>query len=303
MKKCKLLSLLLSVTLLFSLFSTTAFALDETITTVNAQEAKAEDITVDNLEDYESESIIFKELFEDIVNSSAEVDGLQIDASVTFSTNVSSEDIISSIRDDDVFTIEGKIVDGEEEYDIDEYYDFSSTSKYHIAEWAYSADLISEEEKVDCFCELILDRNFENIDCLEGVFDSIQQYQLNNELSVELAEKINEIFSVPFSNDNDGTTISTMSISNEATYSSTNFTIHYDSSKTTSAVAESVADYFEQIRTAYINLGFETPKIQWFKSTYQVYLDPDADPDGTAAATTTKSATLTNTCASYGIVS
>lgn len=69
MKRCKLLSLLLSVTLLFSLFSTTAFALDETIAMVNAQETKTEDITVDNLEDYESESIIFKELFEDIANN------------------------------------------------------------------------------------------------------------------------------------------------------------------------------------------------------------------------------------------
>jgi len=286
-------SLVLSIVLLLSVLSTNVFAQD---TLTEKSNNKTDDMAFEHLQDYTAESTISNELLSSIVNSSSKEDTLQINPSMSFSTSYSSADIITSIKSEDDFAIEGFLTVGTENYNINDYYDFSSTSKYHVADWACSAELISESEKIDCFCDLILQRNFDNIDCLEGVFDSIQQYQANNILPSNLNEKISEVLSVPFDTNGEN---SERSISNKKTYSSENFTIHYDSTKTTSTVAKSVADCFEEIRTDYIDLGFETPQLQLLNSRYQVYLDPDSDPDGTAAATTTKSATLTNTCASY----
>ncbi len=294
MKKQRVLSIILSVALLLSFFSSKVHASDETVTPTTSKKLPNESIISETLEDYKVENIW---PFENALSVSEQIDSLIISPTITFSTNMTSSDIVSSIKEGPDIIIEGKVIDGVKEFDINEYYDFSSTSRYHVAQWAYSADLISEVEKIDCFCDLILSRNFDNIDCLEGVFDAIQQYQLNNVLSNELNEKINEILSVPF--DSEESTASTRSISNEAKYSTSNFTIHYDSGRTTLSAAKSVADYFEQIRTTYLNLGFSTPILEPFNSKYHVYLDPDSDPNGKAAATTTKFITLTNVCASH----
>ena len=288
MKKCRIFGLLLSISLLFSLVTATVFALEE------------DAITVGNTDNGEVE-IDFSE--EDVLCSDGMIDSLTMTNKVVFSINSSSEEILSSIKDDSDFFIDGSVIDGGNEVDINEYYDFSNTSKYNIAEWAYSADLISEEEKIECFCDLIIDRNFENITCLSGVFDSIQQYELYNEVSIELGEKIDEIFSVPFGDDADGSEISTMSISIEGKYSSENFTIHYDKSEVDPEEAEEVANYLEEVREFFIEMGFKTPKLQLLKSTYHVYLDPDYKLDDTSVqGCTVPSSSLTNTCASYIVI-
>lgn len=100
-------------------------------------------------------------------------DFLESDEDVALYENVVQIDddakkIKSSIVSDDVFSLNGYVASGTELISIDEYYDFSKIDKYQIAEWAYQIGALSESEAVECLCDLIINRNFDNIDCLEG---------------------------------------------------------------------------------------------------------------------------------------
>lgn len=260
------------------------------------QELEYSDIIPNDVSSVEltEEDFYVNQAISEILASEDEQVCLNLPSVETLNVISTAQDIVNSIISDEAFNINGTINVSSDIVNITDYYDFSNISKYSIASWAYELNLISEKEKIESYCDLILQRNFSNTSCIEGVFDELQNYY--SIADADVAEKIETILAVPFDND---TGISTMSISSESTYTSTNFTIHYDNTKTTSTVAANVANYFETVRTQYINMGFNTPKLQWFKSTYQVYLDPDVDPNGTALATTVKSATLTNTCASY----
>lgn len=222
--------------------------------------------------------------------------GLQLSNDITLTANSTKEDILSSIVSDETFSISGTITDNVKVVPIVDYYDFSAASKYQIAEWAYEANLITEQEKIECYCDLIIQRNFNNTTCLESVLDEIQSY--SQYASERISNKITAVLTPPFENNSSNANENTRAISNESTYSSTNFKIYYDSTHTTSAIAQSVADYFEEVRAQYVAWGFKTPILKLFNSKYQVYLDPAPASNG-ALATTTKAFTLTNTCASH----
>lgn len=295
---CLAVSIIFIICLMISAMynQTTAYAESE-------EESKQEDISNIIFDNNEADVITAEEgettdqNISEILSQQDESTNLSIPINASLSITSTKQDIIDSILSNETFTIDGNIIYDSTTESLSTYYDFSKVSKYDITEWVYMADLISEEEKIEIFCDLILNRNFYNMDCLEGVFDEILEFYEN--IDSNIIEKIDLVLNVPFTTDSK---ISTASISSESTYTSTNFNIHYDDTNITSAEAKTVADYFETVRTAYINLGFNTPKLQLFKSTYQVYLDPDSDPDGSAAATTVKSTTLTNTCASYIII-
>ncbi len=210
----------------------------------------------------------------------------------------SKQDIISSIISENVFTMDGVIVTDSGRYDVVDYYDFAELNKFEIADWAYKSNLISEEEKIDCYCDLILEQNFCNISCLTCIIDEIQSYIMEKNLSDELDSKIEKVLAEPFSERSNS--VSILSISNEATYDSENFTIHYDSSRPNErADAIEVANFYEQVRSQFITWGFRTPELQWFKNKYQVYLDPGTGSDPSVTGLTKYSASTSNTCASY----
>lgn len=299
----KAIAVLICCIMIISTFVTTSFAAD-TSGEIIKEKAISNDTIYSNSLDFSSDEIIPNEQDCELCRTNAHdivvPDALIVPDDASINIIDSTEDFVASIIYDDSLCINGFISENEIQRPLEDYYDFSSTSRFHIADWAYRSGFITEEEKVDIFCDLIAERNFENIDCLEGVFDYIQKYQSQNSISDDLEIKIEQIFKIPsFEKEIDS---STKSIDKEATYTSTNFTIHYDSSSSSQADAKAVAEYFEKVRTDYINLGFVTPKLQLFKSTYQVYLDPDPDSDGTAAASCFMSATLTNTCASYIVI-
>ena len=188
----------------------------------------------------------------------------------------SSQDIISSILSDDTFTIKGTIsVVTNTTVALNDYYDFSSLSRFDIADWAYKANFISEKEKIETYCNLIINRNFTNIDCLNGVVEEIRLYAGNNAIDFEDRNKINSVLD-PQSNFSDSV-FSTTAIKKEATYSSANFIFHYDSSRTVFSNVQSTANYMENVRTKYLNFGFRTPILKSGESRYHIYLDPDAD--------------------------
>jgi len=103
----------------------------------------------------------------------------------------SKAELISAIKSKEAFSIDGTVTKDGKAYRINEYYDFSTASKFDVAAWAYKAELLTEAEKIDCYCDLIIERNFENIYCLESIHSEIVEYQSNTELSSEVTNKIN----------------------------------------------------------------------------------------------------------------
>jgi len=184
----------------------------------------------------------------------------------------SKAELISAIKSKEAFSIDGTVTKDGKAYRINEYYDFSTASKFDVAAWAYKAELLTEAEKIDCYCDLIIERNFENIYCLNPIYAEIEEYKASNKLSSELDEKIRQS-----SVGNE----STRAISSQSTYVSTNFIIYYDkNSGTTSTDAANVANFLQQIRTTFLNMGFNTPiATAPLPTFFKVYLDPERAPE------------------------
>lgn len=190
----------------------------------------------------------------------------------------SSQDILASIKSDEVFTMDGNIITNFGNYDITDYYDFSEVSKYEIANWAFENELISEEEKIDCYCDLVIQRNFDNIDCLTGIFYEIQRYSEENNISFELEAKVNKLLGA-----NEYSPTYVPSNPYEGIYEGTKFRIHYDPLHISASIASDVNNYLLQVRDLFIAWGFNTPLLE--SSKYEVILDCNASSDGYAGVT------------------
>ena len=125
----------------------------------------------------------------------------------------SSNTIIKNILSEKLFTVNGTIADSLGTFQLNNYYDFAEKSKFQIAEWAYKAGVISQEEKIECYCDLIINKNFSNINCLENIINEIQVYFENNP-EITFEEKINKVVD-PRSNflSEESTTVLTRAIS------------------------------------------------------------------------------------------
>lgn len=246
--------------------------------------------------DYEDDTII-SDIFQ---NKKLNDDSNRIELSINNIKSVysSAYEIKESILSADVFTIDGVVSVNEELIEISDYYDFSKENKYNITKWAYEIGKITKEEEIECLCDLVIMRNFDNIDCLEGVIDYIKNYAEAGEIDEPLFEKISNV--IGSDNDAQADHLANTSISKEATYSNSYFTIHYDSSVNTLTEAQAVATYFSTVRSLYMNMGFNTPILETGETRFHVYLDPGSG--GSAAASTYKVNFSGNKCASYIIV-
>lgn len=204
----------------------------------------------------------------------------------------SPEEICENILSDETFSIDALVDIGQNLIDANEYYDFSKENKYQIVEWALELGAITEEDAIACLCDLIIRKNFSNIACLEGVLDRIKVFSESNLITDEqLSRKIDNVLN-PLSGQ-------TRSIIVNATYSNENFIIHYDSSVDTYSEAQIVGEYCNEIKNKFISMGFSTPILQTGENKYHIYLDPNPDSNGSAAAVTYKVNVSGNTCASY----
>lgn len=307
MKKTRLISAILVAVMIFWVCSTTALAYEETQSSKSfANNSQSHNQIHESLEETE---MIYLETADDFLKGGFE--SLYIPDNVKITTNAKSEDVISAIKSSESFDIDGIISKAEQSMDINEYYDFSTSSRFDIAKWAKKAEIITEAEMIECYCDLFIDRNFENTSCLTCVVAEIQDYQENNVVSAELGKKIDEVMTPPFesSSSNSENTRATPDYTTEATYSSANFTIHYDGSANSTIdveIAALYATYFEEFRAIYhSNYGFRYPLLETNETKYHVYLsaepDPNPDPeDGSlAAGVAVRNFSLLNTCSSY----
>lgn len=238
------------------------------------------------------------EFFDDSNIENDIFESLKIPSDCVFNISSSTQNILNSLLSEEDFVINGTVTSYNGTVNINDYYNFADSNKFEIADWAWKADLISYEEKIESYCDLIIDRNFNNVTCLENFIDEIRIYSDTIECS-SFQDKINTVIE-PRSSFYDNVfndSISLLALSNVSTYSSDKFLVHYDSSATSRTEAVNVANYFETIRTKYLNFGFNSPILENSQSRYRVYMDPANN--GSTLAATFKVNVSGNTCASY----
>lgn len=291
----KILCAFLCVTMLFSISSVNIFAQgDESEKELYLDETNEPNCSA--CFDYEDDTITSDVFWNEKLNA----DSNRIELSINNIESIysSADEIKENILSTDVFTVDGVVSVNDKIVEISDYYDFTKENKYNITKWAYEIGKITKEEEIECLCDLVIMKNFDNIDCLEGVIDYIKNYAETGEIDEVLIKKISSV--IGSDNDVQADHLANTSISNEATYSNSYFTIHYDSSVNTLAEARAVAAYFSTVRSQYMNMGFNTPILETGEIRFHVYLDPGSG--GGSAAVTYKVNVSGNKCASYIIL-
>lgn len=133
----------------------------------------------------------------EFLNESMPSEDVGLSTKHVISVKDTSEEIQEALLAE-TFSLDGTVLLKGKKENINEFYDFASYSRYEIAEWAHAKELISEEEKIEVFCDLINARNFENVNCLEWVNGEITDYLWTNEVSSPLDEKIQSVLTPAF---------------------------------------------------------------------------------------------------------
>ena len=278
--------------LLCCCFSYSLFADNLMVNPYSPKVAKAETIEQETSEKNDEENELMSTNYEyetdSIENALLECGEHLLDSTIPLANNIvsisSTETVIKNeILSKDQFSIDATVYENGSFYAANDYYDFSKYSKYDIAEWAYDISAITEEEKIEYYCDLIISRNFDKVDCLSCYIGQIQSYSAENELNLELSNKIDYVLN-PMHFNSDDSIVTTASITTEASYTNDYFTIYYDASVDTYAEAKAVGDYFNEVRNQFINMGFRTPLLENNRTTLRVYLEPGSG--GSAAAST-----------------
>ena len=180
--------------------------------------------------------------------------------------------MVSNILYDDEFNIDGYITIDDETVSITEYLNDSKASRFDAINLIYGEGLISEEEKIEYYCQLFNNKNFENEECLFSMGMILQEYYDRDNISEELKNLIEQVMAPPtytkennddltVSSDSDAEVNTIPSYTTEATIYTTNFEIHYDSSVSgIYAQASAIAEWFEYVRSVLVEEeGFREP--------------------------------------------
>ena len=164
-------------------------------------------------------------------------------------------------------------------------------SKYDIAAWAYENNLISEKDKMECYRDLLRQRNFINISCLNGIYEEMQKYGEENNGYLNSIEEIErnpeeDCFSPNYS----------IRPEIEGVYENNFFLIFYDSQNISKSEVSTVGNYLCSVREQLIKWGFNTPFLS--NSKYSFYLESEKSDKGYAGVTVTKQVNG-NVCSSY----
>lgn len=214
---------------------------------------------------------------------------------VIMDINSSKETVLDSILSKKEFTLDGTIVINGKKVNINDFYDFSDISRFDIASWLYKNGVLSYEEKIECFCDLILKKSFDNVYCLENIIDELYCYKEKNDETVascSVKEKLENIFSI-----NSNSFFGLSNFESLSSLQSPNFIIYYDATNINESRVQDVADYFEDIRQQFINYGFEIPLADGDGNKYRVILDYNSS--GNVLGTCNKTNYNNNICSSY----
>ena len=268
---------------------TVFYMMDKTEDTFQLRTVNSAELLADNL--YSTPDVVLRDQ-----------DGNQVFAEYTFEPD---NDLITTFDIRDNLTLSG-VVNCGEEFDVSAIMDVSEIPTVNKIDYLYQNGYISEEEKINAYCDAVLDLDFPDGYCMTWIINEIDEYRQNPStrmISPDLQEKIEKIFTVPFSD----TEVSTKDIPvfNHATKAlNDTFTVTYDPDYTTKADATSILQYITSIHNYFQGKGFKAPLKQGKLSTYQIYIIPTASQDGnTIIASTFKdtSSGTANTCSSYSV--
>lgn len=236
-------------------------------------------------------------------------------ATQTLTVQTTAEALMEKILSSDAFSIEGSVTTNTGVKDVNAYYDFDSMSRFAIADWAERNALITQEQKMESYCDLVMARQFDNITCLEPVVSAIQEYQVQNPNDSQMMQKTTlALNSLDPMQEEQASTRSFGEIDEEnweiRSFTAPHFLIYYKVyigekstiKRLTPGDASDVADYLLQVRQYFIDLGFDTPLLESGTQRYRIYLDPEYKPgtSGLSGLTTgTGDYATQSTCASY----
>ena len=169
-------------------------------------------------------------------------------------TTVSSNEILSRLVSQEPFSLDGTITTEGQTKTLDEYYDFSSMSRFAIADLAYEKELITEAQMIECYCDLLTEKNFENVICLDPFYNKIKNYEATTQVNVALDKKITSVLnSNTYSLQTQPARRNSHSITVNGIYIEDVFNILSDS------VLNEIGAFASSLRTLYENRGFDFP--------------------------------------------
>ena len=170
--------------------------------------------------------------------------------------------------------------------------DVSNYTQKEKVDYLYNKGLISNDIRIDKYCDILIDKEFKGLHCLNDLFDAIQDYKRDNDrIPFILSNKIDYVL-----DENGG--LRSRPNTNKS-YSSTNFKIHYRSTYCDDSTAQAVASYMENLRTLFINNYFQTPILEFLSNKYHIYLTDGSDGGALGACFSTSN---NKTTASYIVI-
>ncbi|MBQ9544131.1 MAG: RICIN domain-containing protein [Clostridia bacterium] len=211
--------------------------------------------------------------------------------------SVEKNELLESMLYKDNLTIPYQISAGIFETLTDVKLDISNISIFERILYLYNEGYITNEEKINYYCDSILGGQFKNVVCIEEILDEISQFVNSNASTKEIEDKVNIIFKRPVERTRETASIP----SYNSTYTNTDFSIHYDSSTCSYTEAVTIANYMTSLRSQYITMGFSTPILESSSTTYNVYVTPSSGGEGILASTF-QVENNGNKCASYIVI-
>ncbi|MBQ8441145.1 MAG: hypothetical protein IJX19_10825 [Clostridia bacterium] len=169
-------------------------------------------------------------------------------------TDISSDDFLSRLVSQETFSLEGIVAMENLSMEVNDYYNFSTMSRFEIADWAYQNDLISEAQKIEGYCDLLENQIFENVVCLDPIYSEIENYANNNLMSVSLNEKISSVLEV--------STLQHQNTRTEHFIDVDDIIIHDVENVLSDAVLNAIGEYVSSLKTTFESMGFNFPSVQ-----------------------------------------
>ncbi|MBR6768622.1 MAG: hypothetical protein IKM34_03950 [Clostridia bacterium] len=197
--------------------------------------------------------------------------------------NETSDTFIQKITSDNL-SIDGYTAnENSQSISLTDYFTQNQASRFDIVDIAYQNNLITETEKIEAYCNLYENKQFENTPCLHGVVVTLSQYRLSENASEGIKERIDKLFLPSSTVTNTSTARSASDDENLLSYSSPNFIIKYETGIAYSEVVK-VANHMESVRTQYVTeMEYRAPLLDNSNNKYPITLhtgeDPTVSPD------------------------
>lgn len=178
----------------------------------------------------------------------------ELDCTEIILAEVAPDEFLSRLISSDSFSLEDYFSEKNQVAEVDNYTDFSTMSRFEIADWAYQNNLISEAQKIESYCDLIENRTFEYVVCLDSIYSEIENYANTNLMSASLNGKISSVLEPSaLQYQNTRTTEHFIEIDD--------IIIHDVDNVLSDSVLNVIGEYASSLKTMFGNMGFNFPNV------------------------------------------